>query len=116
MEQAYQDDTFQTGTDPVVTTTGTVASGQNLAKYAPLGQVTATGEFKEWAPGATDGTEVAVRIAPFAIDASLAAKKASLIKSGTFNPELIDWPDGTTDAQKLVAFVGTPISLQLPNG
>lgn len=114
--ETYGLEDWITGSDSVTTTAGTVASGQNLAQYAPLGQVTATGKFVEWAPGAADGSEVASRIAPMAIDASGADTPAQLIKTGTFNPELIAWPGGATAVQKETAFVGSPISLQLPNG
>lgn len=111
--ETYTPEQWVTGSDPVANTLGTVVTGQNLAKYAPLGQVTASGKFKIWTPGATDGSEIAVRIAPFVIDATGGDVEAGLIKSGTFNPELIAWPTAT-DAQKATAFVGTPISLQAP--
>lgn len=114
--EAYNLQDWITGSDPVITTAGTVTSGQNLAQYAPLGQVTATGKFVIWNPAGVDGSEKAVRIAPMAIDASGADTAAQLIKTGTFNPELIAWPGTPTAAQKDAAFVGTPISLQLPNG
>lgn len=107
-------DNWVTGSDPCQTTQGTIASGQNLAAHAPLGQVTATGKFVIWAPAATDGSQVATRLTPFAVDASAADRTTQLIKAGTFNPELVAWPEGTTAAQKLAAFVGTPISLQPP--
>ena len=45
------------------------------------------------------------------VDASAADKTASLIKSGCFNPDLVNWPTAT-DAQKAAVFDGTPISLQ----
>jgi len=101
-----------TGSDAPANTVGTIAAGQALSKYAPMGQNLTTGEFHEWDPAANDGTEVAVRIAPFAIDTTGGAADKNLIKAGTFNPDLVAWPGGTTAAQKLTAFVGTPISLQ----
>tara|TARA_R110001583_G_scaffold34551_1_gene115868 strand:- start:18064 stop:18417 length:354 start_codon:yes stop_codon:yes gene_type:complete len=114
--EIYALEDWITGSDPMQTTRGTVASGQNLAKYAPLGQVTATGKFVIWNPAGADGSENAVRLAPHAVDASAADTDAQLIKSGTFNPELVAWPGTPTAAQKAIAFVGTPISLQLPHG
>lgn len=113
MEQ-YTPETLITGSDQVATTEGTIAAGQTLSRLAPLGQNTTTGEFHLWAPTATDGTEVATRIAPVGIDTTAGIAIQQLYKCGTFNPELIAWPDGTTAAQKLTAFVGTPISLQAP--
>ncbi|MCV6612012.1 MAG: head decoration protein [Amphritea sp.] len=114
--ETYDYEVWETGSDKHATTTGTVASGQNLAKRTPLGLVAATGKFVEWNPAANDGSEVAVRLTAIAVDATGADAAAPMIKSGTFNPELVNWPGGATDVQKAGAFVGTPISLQLPNG
>tara|TARA_R110001606_G_scaffold345513_1_gene494370 strand:+ start:6158 stop:6508 length:351 start_codon:yes stop_codon:yes gene_type:complete len=107
-------DDWITGSDQPQTTLGTVASGEDLAARTPLGQVTASGKFVAWDPAADDGSQVAVRMSLGAVDATAGDKQAQLIKSGTYNPDLVQWPAGTTAAQKLTAFVGTPISLQLP--
>lgn len=113
MEFNYE--TWETGSDPVYTTTVTIASGQNLAARTPLGQVKATGEFKAVDLAAIDGSQVATRMTAFPIDATAGAKQAAVIKSGSFNPELVNWPTSfDTAAKKATAFVGTPISLQLP--
>lgn len=114
--ETYEYETWQTGSDAAATTSGTIAAGQNLAKRTPLGQVAATGKFVEWSPAGNDGSQVAVRLTPFAVDATAGDKDAPLIKSGTFDPDLVAWPAGVTDVQKLTAFVGTPISLQKPVG
>lgn len=105
---------WETGSDPQVTTLGVITSGQNLAARTPVGQVTATGKFVEWAPGAADGSEVAVYLTAYAVDASGGDVSAQLIKAGTFNPDLVQWPGGSTALQQSLAFVGTPISLQAP--
>lgn len=107
-------DNWVTGSDSYQTTLGTIAAGQNLVDKTPLGQVTATGELVAWDPAAADGSEVAVFITAYPVDATAAAQQAQVIKSGTFNPEQVVWPAGATAAQKLAAFTGTPISLQLP--
>lgn len=107
-------DNWITGSQPYYTALGTVASGEDLLERTPLGQVTASGKFVAWDPAAVDGSEVAVRMSLYAVDASLADKQAQMITGGSFNPDLVNWPDGTTAAEKLAAFVGTPISLQLP--
>ncbi len=112
--QQPTDNGWITGSDDYFTTLGTIAAGQNLPARTPLGQVTATGALVKWAPAANDGSQKAVYITAYAVDASAAAKKAQVIKSGSFHPDLVAWPAGTTDAQKLCAFVGTPISLQPP--
>jgi hydroxyethylthiazole kinase-like sugar kinase family protein len=115
MSEAYEYEVFQTGSDQMVTTAGTVTSGQNVAKRTPMGRVTATGKLVAWAPAASNGSEKAIFLSAIAVDATGADKIAPMIKTGTFNPELINWPDGVTDAQKAGAFDGTPISLQLPH-
>lgn len=112
--ETYTPAQWVTGSDAPANTVGTIATGQTLAQYTPLGQNKTTGAFHAWAPAATDGTENATRIAPFAIDSTAGAIDKQLIKAGTFNPELIVWPGGVTAAQKLTAFAGTPISLQAP--
>lgn len=109
--ETYQPEQWITGSDPVATTVGTIATGQTIAQYTPMGQKTTTGEFHTWAPGATDGTQNATRIAPFAIDTTGGATDKQLIKAGTFNPELVVW-GAATAVQKLLAFTGTPISVQ----
>jgi hypothetical protein len=107
-------DNWVTGSDSYQTTLATIASGQNLPDKTPLGQITASGKLVKWAPAASDGSQVAKFITAYAVDASSADTQAQVIKTGTFNPELVNWPAGVTAAQKLNAFAGTPISLQLP--
>jgi len=107
-------DNWVTGSDPIQTTEATIASGQNLPEKTPLGQISASGHLTAWDPEAADGSEVAVAMTAYAVDATSAATKAQVIKSGTFNPEQVNWPEGATAAQKLAAFAGTPISLQPP--
>jgi hypothetical protein len=112
--QTFEHEVWETGSEAQTSTEGRIASGQVLAKRAPLGLKISTGQFHLWDPAATDGTEIATRITPFTIDTTTGIADKQLIKKGVFNPDLIDWPDGTSDAQKLAAFVGSPISLQTP--
>ena len=108
---AFSNDSIIAGSDDISTTEVIITSGQNLAQYTPLGQVTATGKFVVWAPGATDGSEKAVNLTVNAIDASASDVSSQVYKAGTFNTDLVAFP-AATDAQKLACFVGTPISLQ----
>lgn len=112
MHTPFETENWEAGSEQTTTTAGVIKAGQSIMKRTPLGMVTSSGEFVSWDPAANDGREVATRIAPFSIDSSGGAVEKQLIKGGVFNPELINWPAGTTDAQKLAAFVGTPISLQ----
>lgn len=88
----------------------TIGSGIVCERLTPLGQVTATGVLALWDPEAANGTEKAVYLASYAIDTSGGAKKHKVTKSGHWNTDTIAWPEGTTDLQKSLAFVGTPIS------
>lgn len=110
--ETYNYDHIISGSDEVATTSVTILSGQNLAANTPIGQVTASGKFVECNPSATNGSEVPVYITPVAIDATTGDKQAQVIKSGTFDPEQLNWHANFTAVTKLTAFVGTPISLQ----
>lgn len=110
-DENYSYETWETGKDSTVTTEVTILSGQNITARTPLGQVTASGKIVAWDPAAVDGSEVAVYLAAYDVDASAADKQAQVIKAGTFNTDLVNWP-ASTAAEKLLAFAGTPISLQ----
>lgn len=110
----YGTKTFITGSDPIATTCVTVTGGEDLPAFTPLGIVTASGKYKAFDPKATDGTETAVYLTPHAVKASVGDVETQVYKAGTFNTEVINWPAAITEAQKAGAFVGTPISLQLP--
>jgi hypothetical protein len=88
----------------------TIGSGIACERLTPLAQVTATGALALWAPAASDGSEKAVYLAAYTVDTSGGAKKHKVIKSGHWYSDAIVWPVGTTDLQKALAFVGTPIS------
>lgn len=107
-------DNWVTGSDSYQTTLVTILQGQSPLAKTPLGVVEASGKVVAWDPTASDGSEKAVYITAYDVDATAADQQAQVIKTGTFNPEQIIWPIGTTDAHKRAAFVGSPISLQLP--
>jgi hypothetical protein len=110
--ESYSYDSIRSGSDHVATTSVIITSGQNLEKYEPIGQVTATGKFIRSLPGANDGSQIPVYLTPFAIDATAGDKRVQVLKSGTFDTAQIVFDASYTDAQKLTAFVGTAISLQ----
>ncbi|SEQ48988.1 Bacteriophage lambda head decoration protein D [Amphritea atlantica] len=109
--ETYTPDTRFATSEPAYTTEITIASGEDLAALTPLGQLTATGEFVEWAPGAADGSEVATRMTVAAVDATGGAVVTQAYKSGCFNTDLVVW-GAATALQKSLAFAGTPISVQ----
>lgn len=102
------------GSGHIETTEVTIASGQNLDELTPIGLLAADGQAVAWNPDAdpADGSEIAVYVTNYAVDASGGAKKAQVYKAAPLNIEAVNWPDGTTDAQKANAFKGTPISVQ----
>lgn len=112
--EAYNYDDISSGSDQLATTRVTIATGQNLAAFTPIGQVTATGLFVECDPTANDGSEKAVYITAQAIDATAADTATQVFKAGTFDPEMLAWNANFTATTKLLAFVGTPISTQAP--
>lgn len=113
-QETFEHETWETGSDEAKTTEVTIGAAQVLAARTPLGQRTTDGLFYEYAPAATDGTQVPVRLTAYAVDTTAGAAPAQVIKSGTFNPDLVQWPGTATALQKSLAFVGTPISLQAP--
>jgi len=111
MDTPYNTTILTAGSEPVHTTEATIASGQNLTKLTPLGQVTATGKFVAWDPAASDGSQKAVYLLAHDVDASTGDVVTQVYKSGNFNVDLIQFGAATV-AQQLACFVGTPISLQ----
>ena len=89
----------------------TIAADEVLLPMTPLGRVTSTGKLKKWDPAATDGTEKAIRLTAFSIDATGADVDKSVIYSGLPLSEAINWPEDATAAQKLGAFDGSLIVL-----
>ncbi|AGH44533.1 head decoration protein [Paraglaciecola psychrophila] len=100
------------GSDEIATTSVTILSGEDLAAAVPIGQVTLSGKFVECDPDATNGSQTPKYITAQAIDATGGDVKAQVYKSGTFDTAQIAFHANFTAAEKLLAFVGTPISLQ----
>jgi hypothetical protein len=100
------------GSDAIATTSVTILSGQDLLAATPIGQVTANGKFVECNPDATNGSQTPKYITAQAIDATGGDTQAQVYKSGTFDTEKIAFHTNFTAVEKLLAFVGTPISLQ----
>ncbi len=110
MEQVFEHEQIAAGERAMTQNTGTFAASQTLAKLAPLGRVSATGELAEWNPAANDGTENAIALTVGAVDTTAGARKAPFYDGGHFNDALIAWPVGATAEQKAAAFDGTPIA------
>ncbi len=87
---------------------GTVAQSELIAELSPLMLDAVNKKLKPWDGSAGTAKFLTVK----AVDASASdVANVPLYKSGSINASAIKWPDGTTDADKLVAFVGSPISV-----
>jgi len=99
------------GEAEVTTDIGKLVTGQNLAKYAVVGRITASGKLMQWVPGAVDGSQQAIGILIHAVDATSADKDAQFYRSGVFNIDALGWASATT-VQKYAAFNGTAIAVR----
>lgn len=85
----------------------------NLAQFTVVGRITATGKLVQWAPAATNGSEIAVGILCHAADASAADKVVQIYVGGDFNVDALVWPGSvTTLAAKQAAFDRTDITVR----
>lgn len=89
-----------------------IGANQTISRLMPLGQKTADGTVVPWNPTANDGSQKAVYLGAFDATIGGTSEYKKVIKSGDWNTNAIQWPSGTTDLQKTLAFVGTPISHQ----
>jgi len=113
-EETYAPEGLIVGSNPVITGSDTVAAGQSIAEYTPLGRVAASGELIESLPGAGDGSEVPIGISMHAIDTTGGAASHPLYLGGGFNADMIAWDGTWTAAQKAGAFDGTPVVILTP--
>jgi hypothetical protein len=110
--EAYINEDISSGSDAIATTSVTILSGQDLVAHTVLGQITASGKFIECKTNASDGSQTAKYLTAQAIDSTGGDVQAQVYKSGTFDPEMVLFDASFSAVQKLIAFVGTPISLQ----
>lgn len=78
-------DPLLAGDFPRVTTEVTILAGQNLARGAVVGRVTASGKYVLSASAAGDGSQTPVGILVQDTDATAADKNASIYRTGEFN-------------------------------
>ena len=80
--------------------TVTLASGQNLKAGAVLGKVTASGEYAEYDPTATDGSESAVAVLYDNTDASSAAQSCvAIARDAEVAGAALQWFTGASAGQ-----------------
>lgn len=79
----------------------TIENGQTLKPGHVLGQVTASGEYKEYNPGNADGSETAVAVCYDHVDASGGAVAAPITaRDTTVNRAELVWFSGASSGQK----------------
>ncbi|MCZ2147972.1 MAG: head decoration protein [Bryobacterales bacterium] len=82
----------------------TVVSGQNLTTGTVVGIITASGKVTQVAPAAVDGSQNAVAVVVFPVDASAADKPGVIIaRHAICSDKGLVWPGGITGPQKTTA-------------
>ena len=92
-------------TTPVIFLADTV-----VPQYAVVARVAATGKVVAWDPAGSDGSENAIGVTCYAVDATGADVEAAIYVAGYFNTDALVWPEGATDEQKRAAFDRTDIT------
>ena len=110
----YTPDNFFTGSKPVGTKQVPIKVGQNIAEREVLALETTTGVYVTYAEGGANGTNVAVAIAAYAVDASGAETDAQVYNAGSFNPDLLVFSGAPSALQIANMFADSPIQLQTP--
>ena len=95
--QTYTPDALTAGNEHLlVGKKVTIEAGQNLPRGAVLGKVTASGEYKLSASGASNGSQDPDLILAEDCDASAAAKEAMAYSRGDFNGNALTLGTGHT--------------------
>lgn len=102
------------GEADVVSTSGTIASGNDLARLTVVARTEADNKLVPYNPAGSGGAEVAYGITAEAIDASSADAVGPVYIGGVFNPDELVWGGSVTAAQIERAFDGTNIALRKP--
>lgn len=64
----------------------------NLAKYTVVGRITATGKVVQWAPGASDGSQLVCGVLTQAANATSEDIRVAIYTAGFFNDAALVWP------------------------
>lgn len=108
-EEAYVPDQLRAGDGDFNTRSDVIEQGQVLPQYRVVARETSSGKLVAWDAAGIDGTNLAIGITCYAVDATAADVEAAVYVSGFFNTDALVW--GTaTDAQKRAAFDRTDIT------
>ncbi|MEJ1409378.1 MAG: head decoration protein [Candidatus Sedimenticola sp. (ex Thyasira tokunagai)] len=113
VETVSHDNLIAGSVPQIATDDGTLITGQNLARGAVVGRITATGKLTECDNAAVDGSETPLGIMVHPIDATAADKNCLIYVAGAFHADEMTWHASfDTDPEKLAAFDGTAILLR----
>jgi len=94
--EAYTPDRLHAGDFPIRTLDVTIASGQNIARGALLGKITASGKYILSLAAAVDGSQTPAAILAEDVDATGGDKSGIVYVSGDFNENRITYGTGHT--------------------
>lgn len=85
----------------------TIASGQNLVAGAVLGRITASGLYKEYNPGSSDGSQTVAGLLWDDTDATAAnTKAAGIVRDCEVNQGELTWFSGASAGQITTGIAG----------
>lgn len=106
---AFVPDELLAGEADLITNHFTMAESTVLAARSVVA-LNSSDELVQWAPGASDGTEVAIGVLIHAKTTGVGENpNVPVYVGGYFNTDALVWPGGATASQKLNAFIGTKI-------
>lgn len=108
----YNPDNLISGSQEINTKPVEVASGSTVVELEVLGQVLTTGQYIKSVKTATDGSQVPAAISASAVDATAGAVSAPVYVAGAFDPDSLVWDASWSAADRLTAFVNSPINLK----
>lgn len=111
---AFSPDLLVAGDHPIRHVPVTIISGQNLARGAVLGKITASGKHNLSASAAGDGSNTPVAILIEAVDATSGDKKALAYIAGDFNANQLILGAGHTVATIRDALAQKSIYIHTP--
>lgn len=86
--------------------------GQNIASMEVVALESTTGKYVTYAEGGSNGTNIAVGIAAYAVDATGAETNAQIYSAGSFNPAELVFSGTPTQVKIDSMFANSPIQLQ----
>lgn len=108
----YSPDRLLAGDHPIITRSGTLISGQNLARGALLGRITSGGKLTLSLSAAADGSQTPVAILAEDCDASAADKACAFYEAGEFDASAVTFGASHTVASTIDALAARSIYLK----